>query len=352
MMNLSSGRVLVLLTSLALLLAACGGGGESEGSGGGSSEAAGGSEATAQESEIERGEVVVGSTNFAEQELVASMYSQVLADAGYDVTERFQLGSREVVFPALQGGELDVTPEYIGTLLEFLTGGSGEATSDVQETLTTLEETLDQQAPEVTMLEPSAAQDANALAVTQETAEEYDLETVSDLQGVAGELVLGGPPECPQRPLCLPGYEETYDLQFQDFQALDAGGPLTTEALNSGEIDVGLVFSTQGAVAANDWVVLEDDRGLQPAESITPAVREEVLNGEVEELLNSVSAALTTENVTQMNERIDTGEAPADVARQFLEEQGLLGDGGGAASTSSEAGSEMSSEPMASEAAS
>jgi osmoprotectant transport system substrate-binding protein len=273
------------------------------------------------------------------------MYSMVLEDAGYSVNRRFQLGSREVVFPALQGGELDVTPEYIGTLLEFINGGAGEATSDVDETLGLLE---DQLPDGVTMLEPSDAQDSNALAMTRERAEEIGATTVSDLQGQAGDLVLGGPPECPQRPLCLPGYEETYNLQFANFQALDAGGPLTTEALNSGEIDVGLVFSTQGAIVANDWVVLEDDKGLQPAENITPAVREEILNGEVEELLNGVSATLTTDNVTEMNERIDGGEAPADVAMQFLEEQGLLGDGSGATSTSSEA----SSEPMTSEAAS
>jgi osmoprotectant transport system substrate-binding protein len=277
MKNTGIGRLLVLLTSLVLLLAACGGGGESEGAGDGS-EATGGSEAAAEE-EIERGEVIVGSTNFAEQELVAEMYSQVLADAGYTVTKRFQLGSREVVFPALQGGEIDVTPEYIGTLLEFINGGAGEATSDVDETLGLL---TDQLPDGVTMLEPSEAQDSNALAVTQATADELSLSAVSDLEGQAGDLVLGGPPECPQRPLCLPGYEETYGLAFSNFQALDAGGPLTTEALNSGDIDVGLVFSTQGAIVANDWVVLEDDQGLQPAENITPAVREEILNGEVE----------------------------------------------------------------------
>lgn len=331
------GRLLVLLTSLALLLAACGGGGESEGEGdGGSSEATGGGSEAAAEEDIERGEVVVGSTNFAEQELVAEMYSQVLADAGYSVNKRFQLGSREVVFPALQGGEIDVTPEYIGTLLEFINGGAGEATSDVDETLGLL---TDQLPDGVTMLEPSEAQDSNALAVTRETADDLKLSAVSDLEGEAGDMVLGGPPECPQRPLCLPGYEETYGLSFENFQALDAGGPLTTEALNSGEIDVGLVFSTQGAIVANDWVVLEDDEGLQPAENITPAVREEILNGEVEELVNSVSATLTTENVTDMNAQMEEGGSPADVAAAFLQEQGLL-DGGGGASTSSEASSE------------
>lgn len=323
------GRLLVLLTSLVLLLAACSGGDDSSGA---ASEAAAGSEPAAEaESEVERGEVVIGSTNFTEQELVAEMYALVLEDAGYTVERSYQLGSREVVFPALQSGQIDVTPEYLGTLLEFLNGGAGEATADTDETLGLLTEQL----PDgVTMLEPSEAQDKNALALTQEKATELGATTVSDLQGQS-DLVLGGPPECPQRPLCLPGYEDTYGLEFASFQALDAGGPLTTEALNNGDIDVGLVFSTQGAIAANDWVVLEDDEGLQPAENITPAVREDILNGEVEELLDGVSSALTTENVIALNERIDVdGEDPADVAADFLAQEGILGEGSGAAPAS------------------
>lgn len=340
------GRLLVLLTSLVLLLAACSGGGDSSEA---ASAAAGGSEpAAAGESEIERGDVVVGSTNFTEQELVAEMYALVLEDAGYTVERSYQLGAREVVFPALQSGQLDVTPEYIGTLLEFLNGGAGQATSDTQETLDLLTEQL----PDgVTMLEPSEAQDRNALALTRERSEELGATTVSDLEGQT-DLVLGGPPECPQRPLCLPGYEETYGLEFASFEALDAGGPLTTEALNNGDIDVGLVFSSQGAIAANDWVVLEDDKGLQPAENITPAVREDILNGEVEELLNEVSAALTTEKVITLNERIDIdGEDPADVAADFLAQEGILADGG-AATTSSEPATSEPAAGAASESAS
>ena len=342
-MNRSSiGRLLVLLTSLVLLLAACGGGDSDSES---SEAAAGGADAGAEPAasepdDIERGEVSVGSTDFTEQQIVAEMYALVLEDAGYTVDRRYQLGSREVVFPALQGGELDVTAEYVGTLLEFINGGAGEATSDTQETLGLLQ---DQLPDGLTMLEPSEAQDKNALALTQATADELGATAVSDLQSQASELVLGGPPECPQRPLCLPGYEDTYNLEFASFSPLDAGGPLTTEALNEGDIDVGLVFSTQGAIAANDWVVLEDDEGLQPAENITPAVREEILNGEVEELLNAVSAALTTEKVIELNRRVDIdGEAVEDVVQEFLETEGVLG-GGAAAGSDAPAASESGS---------
>ena len=336
----SVGRLVVLLTSLVLMLAACSGG-EEEPAGGSASQEPAASEAAADgESEIERGEITVGSTDFTEQQIVAEMYALVLEDAGYTVDRRYQLGSREVVFPALQSGELDVTAEYVGTLLEFINGGAGEATSDTQETLGLLQDQLDES---LTMLEPSEAQDTNALAVTQDTADRLGATKVSDLQG-RNDLVLGGPPECPQRPLCLPGYEDTYGLEFANFRPLDAGGPLTTEALNNGDIDVGLVFSTQGAIAANDWVVLEDDKGLQPAENITPAVNADVLNGEVEELLNSVSAALTTEKVIELNRLVDIeGEAAEDVALEFLETEGVLG-GGGGTDTGSEPAMEETSE--------
>jgi osmoprotectant transport system substrate-binding protein len=336
----SVGRLVVLLTSLVLMLAACSGG-EEEPAGGSASQEPAASEAAADgESEIERGEITVGSTDFTEQQIVAEMYALVLEDAGYTVDRRYQLGSREVVFPALQSGELDVTAEYVGTLLEFINGGAGEATSDTQETLGLLQDQLDES---LTMLEPSEAQDTNALAVTQDTADRLGATKVSDLQG-RNDLVLGGPPECPQRPLCLPGYEDTYGLEFANFRPLDAGGPLTTEALNNGDIDVGLVFSTQGAIAANDWVVLEDDKGLQPAENITPAVNAEVLNGEVEELLNSVSAALTTEKVIELNRLVDIeGEAAEDVALEFLQTEGVLG-GGGGTDTGSEPAMEETSE--------
>ena len=296
-----------LLTLLVLVLTAAACGSEEPGAG----------------TPAERGTVIVGSTNFAEQEIVASMYAAVLEDAGYTVDRRFQLGSREVVFPALQNGEIDLIPEYVGTLLEFVSGGAGLATSDTQESIELLREEL---GDDLVVLEPAEAQDKNALVVTQETADELGLESVSDLQGQAGDLVLGGPPECPQRPLCLPGYEETYGLDFGEFRALDAGGPLTVSALQAGDIDVALMFSTQGVINANDWVLLEDDQGLQPAENLVPVIRAEVLTDEIRSLLNEVSAALTTEALTELNRRVDVdGEAPADAAQAFLQEQGLVG---------------------------
>jgi osmoprotectant transport system substrate-binding protein len=151
---------------------------------------------------------------------------------------------------------------------------------------------------------------------------------VSDLQPVAGELVFGGPPECPERPLCLQGLEEVYGLQFAEFVPLDVAGPITIAALEGGEIDVALLFTTQGIIAANGWVSLEDDMGLNPAENVVPAIRSEVADAygdELVALLDSYSEALNTEDLTEMNKRADLDqEDPALLAGEWLAANGFV----------------------------
>jgi osmoprotectant transport system substrate-binding protein len=180
----------------------------------------------------------------------------------------------------------------------------------------------------VTLLAYSPAQDKNAYVVTAETADQYGLTTVSDLQPVAGELVFGGPPECPERPLCLQGLEEVYGLQFAEFVPLDVAGPITIAALEGGEIDVALLFTTQGIIAANGWVSLEDDMGLNPAENVVPAIRTEVADAygdELVALLDSYSEALNTEDLTEMNKRADLDqEDPALLAGEWLAANGFV----------------------------
>ncbi|MPZ74126.1 MAG: quaternary ammonium transporter [Nitriliruptorales bacterium] len=300
------------LVGCALVAAACGGGTDAGGGGGGATE------------EVERGSVIVGSTNFDEQEIVASMYAAVLEESGYEVERRFQLGAREIVLPALEKGDIDLYPEYVGTALEFLNGGQGEATPDTDETTEKLREAFAEK--DVDVLEPAPAQDKNGLVVTPETADEHSLSAVSDLEPVASDLIFGGPPECPERPLCLPGYEETYGLDFKEFRPLDAGGPLTTAALENGDIDVALMFTTDGLIAEKGWMLLEEDKELQPAENIVPVIRSEANNEEIPELLNAVSEKLTTEEVTELvrQVRVDQ-EDPADVAETWLEDNGFLG---------------------------
>ena len=285
-------RFVLLLATVALLVAACDGGG---------------------------GSVTVGSADFDENEIVASMYAEALEDAGYDVTRQFLIGSREAYFPALENAEIDLIPEYVGTLVEFLDTG---ATGDVDETTGVLADLL----PEgLTVLEPADAENANGLVVTGETADENGLEVTSDLEAVAGEFVLGGPPECPERPLCLEGFQDVYGLEFAEFQPLDAGGPVTVEALGQGEIDVAVLFTTDQSIVENDWVLLDDDQDLQPAENIAPVVRDDVVDEDLETLLNDISAALTTDDLTELNRRVRSeGEDPADVAVDWLTDQGLL----------------------------
>jgi osmoprotectant transport system substrate-binding protein len=267
--------------------------------------------------------VTVGvSGAFAENQIVAEMYAQVLEKAGYTVKTQLDLGSREISQKALESGQIDVKPEYLSSLLLFLdpnAQASGDPSAVAQQDSQLL------QAKGVTLLTPSAAQDTNAFVVTKETADAHSLTTMSSLAPVAGQLTLGGPPECPQRPFCIPGLKDTYGITFKDFKALDVGGPQTVAALDSGAIDVGLLFSTDPTIQSKGWVLLEDDKHLQNAENIVPVVRTDVLNDEISGLLDAVSSKLTTENMTELVGKVaNDKEDPADVAQQFLQDNGLL----------------------------
>lgn len=319
-MTLIRLRGFAVFLTLLLLVGACAtgeGGGLSEG-GGDDATSAAGTEGQGGSS----GPVTVGSTDFSEQLIVAEMYRGALEAAGIEATAKYNLGSREIVEPALAEGEIDLYPEYVGTALEYLNGGAGEATADTDATTEKLREAFAEKNVEV--LEPAEAQDKNAIVVTAETAEEYDLSTVSDLSDPAGDLVFGGPPECPERPLCLQGLEETYGLGFKEFRSLDAGGPLTVAALEDGAIDVALMFTAQGIIAEKDWVSLEDDQGLQPAENLVPVIRSEALTDEIAEILDAVSAELTTEELTELNRRVDVDkDDPEQVAQEWLADKGF-----------------------------
>ena len=201
------------------------------------------------------GPVVGGGANFTESTVLANVYADVLTAAGFNASVR-EVGNRELYLPALiSGSEVQVFPEYLATVTdeldEMVNGPSddGPATGDVQETLTALQPLAEQVG--LVFGEPSEAADQNAFAVTQAFADELGVSTLSELADACGDgsLVLGGPTECPERPYCQPGLEETYGLQFDGFRELDTGGPLTKAALQQGEISIGLVFSSDGALA-------------------------------------------------------------------------------------------------------
>src|ERR671919_121196 len=297
------------LLAVALIGAACGEDGPGEG-GDGDGE--------------DRGTLTVGGVAFAENQIVAEMYAQVLEDAGYTV-ERQSTDSREVLQPALQDGQVDIAPEYLSSLLLFI-DPEATASGDADATRATLEPLLEQQGQ--VLLDSAEANDTNAFVVTAETAQEHSLTTMSDLAPVAGDLTLGGPPECPERPFCIPGLQETYGVEFGEFKPLDVGGPLTVEALDAGEIDVALLFSTSSTIGDKGRVVLEDDKALQNAENITPVVRKEVLdaNPDVAELLNGKGPQPDPQTMIELNGGVEIAKKdPADVAADFLEEKGLLG---------------------------
>jgi len=270
--------------------------------------------------------VVIGSAPFSESVLVANMYAGALQAEGLQATVKKGLGQREIYLPALQkGGKdngIDIVPEYVGTLLEFVNKNAGEASGDLDASVGKLRSRLD--AIGLTALNPSAAQDQNAFAVTKATADRLKARKLSDLAPAAGQLTLGAGSECPTRPFCQPGLEKTYGLKFKAFRALDSGGPKTMEALASGDIDVGLVFSSDGGVAARNLVVLEDDKKLQTVDNLVPAIRKDVVDDTIRRALNKVSTELTTADLIQLNKRADVDKAdPETLAQEWLQQHGF-----------------------------
>src|SRR4030095_3473172 len=211
------------------------------------------------------GAITVGSLNLPETRLLGEILREGIEGAGIRVEREPSLGPRELVMPALLQGLVEFVPEYAGSGLQFL-AGDGSTSPDQQINHQRFAERLG--TLDVTPLDASPAEDQNGVAVTAETAQRYGLHTLSDLATVSRELVFGGPPECIRRPLCIPGLERSYGITFgQVFSNLDTGGPRTVSALAEGTVDVALLFTSDAAIDLNDFVLLEDDLDLQPAEN-------------------------------------------------------------------------------------
>jgi osmoprotectant transport system substrate-binding protein len=265
--------------------------------------------------------VVVASANFPENALLAELYAGALRADGVEVETKLNVGSREVLFPALQQGEVGVVPEYSGALLEYLRKGESEATdaaTQVGEIRAALPDGL-------TVLEPSAAQDQETVTCTRAVVDRYRLRSLEDLAPVSGDLVFGGPPELPGRDgFGLRGLKSVYGIEFKRFRPLDVAGPLTVSALKAGKVDCANLFSTQSAIAVNGFVSLSDPKGLIAAQAVVPLVAEAVATPATRSSLDRVSARLTTRRLEQMVRRIEVDKADtAEVAEQFLREQGL-----------------------------
>jgi osmoprotectant transport system substrate-binding protein len=269
--------------------------------------------------------IVVGSFDFSESRVLAELYAVALEESGFDVTRAFDIGSRELVEPALEQGKIDFVPEYLGAALTFASLGEAELTASPNDMARALNETLIDRGIEALAYGP--AQDRNGIVVTEETAMEYNLIRISDLEPFASELTFGGPPECPERPSCLVGLEKVYGLDFAAFQPLDVGGPATVAALEGGEVDVALLFTTDPNIAARDFVLLTDNRRLQPAENVVPIARSEALGRNVgmRELADEVTLALSTNELRRLNRLVELeGKDRKTVAAAWLRREGLV----------------------------
>ena len=269
--------------------------------------------------------VTIGSTNFSEQLILGELYAQILEANGYTVTRKFNLGAREIVFPALASGQIDLEADYLATLLAFVNKNATGST-DPKATSATLQKELD--AKSLTVLDYAPAVDQNGFVVTKATADKYKLAKLSDVTSVGGQLVLGGPPECPTRPFCAAGLKTTYGITFKDFKPLDTGGPLTVAALKGGQIDVGLLFTSDSTIAVNNFVLLDDDKHLQLSDNIAPVVRNDLLAkapSDFKTLINSIASKLTTAELTAMNKQNDVDKTdPKAIAAAWLKKMGLV----------------------------
>jgi osmoprotectant transport system substrate-binding protein len=263
--------------------------------------------------------VTIGSANFPESQLLAEIYAQALEAKGVTVTRQFDLGSREKYMDGLQDNSIDLIPEYTGVLLQFFNKEAKEVESE--EVYTALKGVLPDN---LTVLDKAAAEDKDAVVVTRETAQRWNLKSIEDLVPHCGEVTFGGPPEIQQRPDGIPGLQETYGCTFGGFSALEPGA-ITTKALTEGSVQAADIFTTDSAIEANDLVVLEDPKNNFAAQNVVPLINKDKVNDTVTEALNAVSAKLDTESLLELNAALNAPDKPeyADVAKDWLEKAGV-----------------------------
>src|SRR5580698_6374643 len=266
--------------------------------------------------------IVIGSTNFEEQAIVSNIWADVLQEAGYTVKVEPALGTRSIVVPAIEKGQIDLEPDYAASLLGYLHNGeilpaAGEISTAVP---------ADQKALAsygVTVLPASKALDTNVFTVTKATASKDHLTTISSLKPYASKLTLGGPPECPTFALCEPGLKKVYGLTFASFKSLDEGGPLSVAALKSGEVQVVELDSSSGIIATNNFVALTDNKHLEGADYIVPVIRKSVDTTGVAKALDAIDAKLTTAAITKLNVDVNSKqEQPPAVAQAWVKSVG------------------------------
>ncbi|MEV6409013.1 ABC transporter substrate-binding protein [Streptomyces bobili] len=279
---------------------------------GGTSAAGGGSS---------KGGITIGTANFTENQVLGHLYAAVLRAAGVKVTVRPNLGTREILVPALRGGDLDLLPEYQGALLHYLAPKA-----------TATEEGAMQNALAVALpaglqvLPYGMAEDSDAFAVTRETARKYGLTSLADLAKHNGKLIIGAAPEVKTREVGVVGLKDVYGVEFKEFKSLDSSGPLVKGALRKGDVDVANLFTTDTDIQADDWVVLTDPKNLIPGQHIVPLIADRKADSTVRKALARLGNTLTTAQLTELNRQVDKDKKdPEDVADAYAKQHGLAG---------------------------
>lgn len=271
------------------------------------------------------GTVIVGSKDFTEQFIVAEMYAQLLENEGFTVERKLNLGGTPIAHEAIMNGDIDLYPEYTSTGL--LTMLKLDPIQDAQEIYTTVKKGYEEQYS-LTWLTPSPFNNTQALAMKKDVAAQYGIQTYSDLSQKAPELVLGGPAEFLEREDGLKGLQQAYGgFDFKEEKQLGTGS-LRYQALMDGQIDVVVAFGTDGAIQGNDLLLLEDDLVFYPIYNIAPVIRMDTLEKypQIEKILNDFAPLLTDDVMSGLNWQVDgpEGKEPADVARAFLADKGLV----------------------------
>ncbi|TCJ30041.1 glycine betaine ABC transporter substrate-binding protein [Nocardioides jejuensis] len=264
--------------------------------------------------------IVVGSAGFGESEILAEIYAQALEAKGIDATTKLDIGAREAYIGAIKDGTIDLFPEYTGNLLTFLDKNATATTSE--DVTTALAGALPSS---LTILTPAAAEDKDSLNVTAAFAATNAVSSIGDLAKLK-DLSLAANPEFKIRAYGLSGLAKVYGVKNIDFTSIsDYGGPATLKALTSGRVDVADIYSTTASITQNKLVTLEDPKHLIPAQNVVPLIRKDAKTDKVAEVLDAVSAKLTTEGLLALNTTFAGKDKPsaADVAKGWLKANGL-----------------------------
>ncbi|UXA13282.1 ABC transporter substrate-binding protein [Mycobacterium sp. SMC-8] len=299
--------VAVAVAALTLMVAACG-----------SSNPLGGGDISGDLRSIK-----VGSADFTESKILAEIYAQALEANGFTISRQFGIGSRETYIPAVQDHSIDLIPEYTGNLLQYFDAESTATTPD--EVLLGLLKALP---GGLSILYPSPAEDKDTLAVSEQTAQRWNLKTIADLAVHSPEVKIGAPSEFQTRQTGLVGLKQKYGLDIApaNFIAIsDGGGPATVKALTDGTVTAANIFSTSPAIEQSRLVVLEDPKNVFLAANVVPLVASQKMSDELKTVLDAVSAKLTTETLIELNTSVEgnQGVDPDEAAAKWISDNGF-----------------------------